>query len=85
MAKRYWALAQIIPWDDIKNRLDAAEVGDMGGSAGFMPVWTDRAKALEVAGGREDLVFELKEARPGQRRAEPTPDPLPIRRRSGVN
>lgn len=59
----YWAVCQVFTWAEIIEGLrmiDPAYQADVQGSVGFMPVFDDRAQALGYAGGREELLLELR-------------------------
>lgn len=61
--KSYWAFCQVFTWGEIIEALRMIDPGyqvDLQGSVGFMPIFDDRAQALAYAGGREELLLEMK-------------------------
>lgn len=63
--KSYWAIRQVFSWDDILREFEQSQVQgipDTRGSCGYMAVFDNKARALEVVGGREELLMELTHA-----------------------
>ena len=58
--KHYWAIKQVFPLEDIEIPLvEAGMIPDSRGACGYMAVFDDKARALAIVGGREELLLDL--------------------------